>query len=105
MRGNSDFLDSIIQCLIDDYKNNSKMKLIICGSYIDVVTLNKFGYDFYEVKFTERPVDNTIVNEEIFQLEKANIKYNRLGFISKSGFNISDKEKYILISLDDIYSL
>ena len=37
MRGTSDFLDSIIQGVIDDYKNNSKIKFILCGSYIDVM--------------------------------------------------------------------
>ena len=71
----------------------------------DCVTLNKNGYDFYEVKFTKNPIDDKIVNEETYQLEKANIKYNKLGFVSKNGFNISNPSNYILISLDDIYSI
>ena len=70
----------------------------------DCVTLSKDGYDFYEVKFTKNPIDDKIVNEEIYQLEKAKIKYNRLGFVSKNGFNITNPSNYILISLDDIYS-
>ena len=69
----------------------------------DCVTLSKNGYDFYEVKFSKNPIDDKIVNEEIYQLEKAKIKYNKLGFVSKNGFNISNPSNYILISLDDIY--
>ena len=69
----------------------------------DVVTLSKNGYDFYEVKFTEKKLDDKVVNEEIYQLSNANIKYNKLGFISKNGFSISNPQEYILITLDDIY--
>lgn len=70
----------------------------------DVVTLNKNGYDFYEVKFSSSPIDDSIVKEEIYQLSKINIKYNKLGFISKTGFNLANPKDYILYTLDDIYS-
>ena len=70
----------------------------------DVVSLSRNGYDFYEVKFTNKPIDDNVVKEEIYQLEKAKIKYNKLGFISKSGFNISNSSDYYLISLDDMFS-
>ena len=69
----------------------------------DVVTLNKHGYDFYEVKFTKDPIDDSVVNEEIYQLSKINIKYNKLGFISKSGFKLSNLDNYILINIDDMF--
>ena len=69
----------------------------------DVVTLNKDGYDFYEVKFTDSPVGDSVANEEINQLNAIGLKYNRVGFVSKSGFNISDTKDHILITLDDIY--
>ncbi len=69
----------------------------------DVVTLNKDGYDFYEVKFTQKPIDDAIINEEIYQIENAKVKYNKLGFVSKNGFNISNSKDYILITLDDMY--
>lgn len=71
----------------------------------DCVTLNKDGYDFYEVKFSKNPIDDKIVNEETTQLNNANIKYNKLGFVSKSGFNISNSSDYILITLDDMYKI
>ena len=69
----------------------------------DVVTFNKNGYDFYEVKFSSSPIDDSIVKEEIYQLSKINIKYNKFGFISKSGFNLTNSKDYILYTLDDIY--
>ena len=66
-------------------------------------TLDKYGYTFYEVKFTKSPIDDAVVNEEKTQLSKAGISYNRLGFISKSGFRIDDNENYILIPIEDMY--
>lgn len=70
----------------------------------DVVTLNKNGYDFYEVKFTNAPIGDSVVNEEIKQLNEIGLKYNRIGFVSKSGFSITDNNGYILITIDDIYN-
>ena len=80
----------------DDAKNKRNGEL-------DVVTLDKYGYTFYEVKFTKSPIDDAVVNEEKTQLSKAGISYNRLGFISKSGFRIDDNENYIVISIEDMY--
>lgn len=84
----------------DDPKNK------INGEF-DCVTLSKNGYDFYEVKFTNSKIDDSIINEEINQLNKLKIKYNQLGFISKTGFNITKKENknYIFITLDDMYKI
>ena len=70
----------------------------------DVVTLNKNGYDFYEVKFSNNPLDDSVVNEEKYQLLKANIKYNKLGFVSKSGFKISNQEDFVLLDIDTIFN-
>lgn len=69
----------------------------------DVVTYDKFGYIFYEVKYTNSLVDEHIVKEEIEQLKKINLKYYNLGFVSKKGFNNISND-YRLITLDDIYS-
>lgn len=69
----------------------------------DIVTLSKDGYDFYEAKFTSNPIDDSVVNEEVFQLSRINIKYNKLGFFSKSGFKITEPEKYRLYTLNDLY--
>lgn len=69
----------------------------------DVVTQSKDGYDFYEVKFSKNPVDDKIIAEEKRQLETAGVKYNKLGFISRSGFSISQPEMFNLIDLSEIY--
>ena len=70
----------------------------------DIVTFDNNGYVFYEVKYTNEKINNTIINNEIKQLEKINISYYNLGFISKNGFNINNNN-YILITLEDIYNL
>lgn len=70
----------------------------------DIVTFDNNGYVFYEVKYTNEKINNTIINNEIKQLEKINIPYYNLGFISKNGFNINNNN-YILITLEDIYNL
>lgn len=70
----------------------------------DIVTLDDKGYIFYEVKFIDKLVDETILNEEIEQLSKLNINYYKLGFISKNGSSLN-KDIYNLFSLDDIYNL
>lgn len=69
----------------------------------DLVTKSKEGYIIYEVKFTNSKIDNHIVNEEIKQIAQTNLHPINYGFISKSGFNITNNNNYILISLDDIY--
>lgn len=81
----------------DDPKNKVK------GQF-DIVTLDDKGYIFYEVKFIDKLVDETILNEEIEQLSKLNINYYKLGFISKNGSSLN-KDIYNLFSLDDIYNL
>ena len=80
----------------DDPKNK------INGEF-DVVTYSKDGYDFYEVKFRDGKLSDAVVNEEKYQLDKLKIKYNKLGFVSKSGFDIKNSSDYILIDLRDIY--
>ena len=82
----------------DDPKNK------VNGQF-DVVTMSKDGYNFYEVKFTNSPIDDNIVNEEISQLKNLKINYNKLGFISKKGFDIKNKNDYDLISINDLYNL
>lgn len=71
----------------------------------DLVTKSSEGFTIYEVKYRNSKIDNKIVEEEIEQLKNINIQRVKLGFISKSGFNISKDNDYILITLDDIYNL
>lgn len=62
-------------------------------------------YYFYEVKYTNKPIDEKVVNHMISQLDKLNEKDYKLGFVSKSGFDLKDKKDYVLIDLNDLYSL
>ena len=75
------------------------------NAQFDVVTLDKNGYIFYEVKYSKNKVNQSIVNEEISQLNRLNISFYNLGFVSKSGFDLNDKKEYKLITLEDIYAL
>lgn len=71
----------------------------------DVVTKDTKGYISYECKYKESPLDKNDVSEEIYQTSNLpDVKFYKLGFISKNGFaNDIDKEKYNLFSLSDFY--
>ena len=81
----------------DDLKNK------VNGQF-DVVILDDTCYIFYGVKFIDKKVDETILNEEIEQLSKLNISYYKLGFIFKNCSTLN-KEMYNLFSLDDLYNI
>lgn len=71
----------------------------------DLVTKDKLGYTVYEVKYTNSKVnDDTLIKLEN-QLTKCNVDYYKLGFISKQGFEITDHQKYNLITLEDLYDI
>ena len=69
----------------------------------DIVTYDENGYIFYEAKFRKTPITNSIINEEIEQVEKTGLKCYKYAFISKTGFKCSQKDNLILIDLEDLY--
>ncbi len=69
----------------------------------DLVTKTEKGYIVYEVKFTNSKIDNHIVKEELDRVANTKLNPINLGFISKSGFNITNDNNYILITLDEMY--
>ncbi len=70
----------------------------------DLVTKSKEGYTVYEVKFTNSKIDDHIIKEEINQVSNTNLNPINYGFISKTGFNITNPfNNYIYITLEDIY--
>lgn len=82
--------------------DNSKNKI---NREFDVVTLDKNGYISYECKYTNDVINNKIINEEENQVKNLDIKFYKLGFISKNGFSTDiDKTKYICYSLEQFYS-
>ena len=117
----SKFIPSIFEKIVKQYliKENKKEDVVNpfyqIGTYwyddpynkvngqFDVVTKDKNGYIFYEVKYQNKSIDDNIVNEEIEQLRKIDIEYYNLGFVSKSGFDLCEKRDYILIDLKDIF--
>lgn len=69
----------------------------------DLVTLDDNGYIFYEAKFRKDPITESVVKEEIMQVNQTGLSCYKYGFISKSGFECEDREDRILIELDDMY--
>ena len=70
----------------------------------DVVTKDRIGYISYECKYTNSLVDKRVIEEEEKQIKELDIKFYKLGFISKNGFSDDvDKTKYNCFTLDDFY--
>lgn len=71
----------------------------------DVVTLDENGYAFYEAKFKSAPVGNSIIYEEIKQVEKTGFKPYKYVFVSRSGFkdNVAN-DRVELITLAQLYN-
>ena len=84
------------------YYDNQKEKI---NRQFDIVTLDKNGFISYECKYVNKPINRSDINEEIYQTSNLpNIKFYKLGFISKNGFDkevISDE--YNMFSLNDFY--
>lgn len=69
----------------------------------DIVTQDRKGYIFYEVKFRDEALSESMVREEIRQVQETGFQCYKYGFISRSGFNVESDEKLLLITLADIY--
>ncbi len=80
----------------DNPKEKKNWRFDVVGKSID-------GYVFFECKFTENPITDKIVQEEIRQVSMTNLKPVKYGFFSKSGFDMTDKDAYLLFTLKDIY--
>lgn len=69
----------------------------------DIVGKSNDGYVFFECKYRETKVTDTIIEEEIEQVNKTTLKPIQYGFISKKGFNLKKNYSYLLYTLDDLY--
>ena len=100
-----------------NFNNKFKDILLDIGTYsfddpknkinreFDCVTLDKNGYISYECKYISSLIDNKVIKEKENQVKNLDIKFYKLGFISKNGFsNDIDKTKYNLFTLDDFYN-
>ena len=71
----------------------------------DVVTEDRKGYIFYEVKFRKEPLGQDIIRKEIQQVEETGMKCYRYGFISRAGFKNLEDTDIIAIDLKDLYKM
>ena len=70
----------------------------------DIVTQDPEGYIFYEAKFRKEPIPQTMIREEINQVERTGLKCYRYGFFSRGGFKAEPNKELILISLEELYT-
>ena len=84
------------------YYDNQKDKI---NRQFDVVTEDKNGFISYECKYRGTPIDQKDINVELFQTSNLpNIKFYKLGFISKNGYSDDvNIEKFNTFSLIDFY--
>lgn len=82
--------------------NNSKKK--IHGQF-DLMTKDDFGNTFYECKYTKEKIDSSVVKEEVSQLEECSAPYYRLGFFSKSGYDLEKNKDYLYFTLENLFSI
>lgn len=69
----------------------------------DIVTQDDRGYIFYEAKFRKDPVTESIVQNEIQQVEQTGLKCYKYGVFSRGGFTCEKEENRILIELSELY--
>lgn len=71
----------------------------------DIVTLDDNGYIFYESKFRKdpNPITESMIQNEIRQVQQTGLKCYKYGFFSKTGFLCEQKEDRILIDLNELY--
>lgn len=69
----------------------------------DVVTHDPKGYVFYESKFRKTPVTQSMVDEEISQVEVTGLKCHRYGFFSRSGFKTIESDNITYIDLPQMF--
>ncbi len=70
----------------------------------DVVGKIKNGYVFFECKYSENPVTDKAIKEEISQISQTTLEPCQYGFISRSGFQLQETYPYFLFfTLEDIY--
>lgn len=72
----------------------------------DIVTENDGKYTFYEAKFRNSLVSESMIVEEIEQINACGLICENYGFFSKSGYELDilkEKENLILYTLEDLY--
>ena len=69
----------------------------------DIVSEDDNGYIFYEAKYKNQPITEGIIQKEIEQVNKTNLKSYKYGFFSKSGYTKDVNKEVIKYTLKDLY--
>ncbi len=69
----------------------------------DVVSLDSNGYIFYEAKFRNIKINDSMIKKEIEQVKDTKLNCYKYVFISKSGFECQKRDDIELILLEDFY--
>lgn len=69
----------------------------------DVVTCDPEGYVFYEVQFSQKPLDDETVRTEMAQANATGLKCHRYVFITSSGSTAVPRPEVDIITLPELY--
>lgn len=69
----------------------------------DIVTEDKRGYVFYEVKFRKAPLTRQMIEVEIDQVKSTGLNCYQYVFFSRSGFEVSEDEEIKLIPIEELF--
>lgn len=82
------------------YYDNPKTRT---NGEFDVVTLDKKGYVFYEVKFRKRKISREVIKDEIRQVKETGLDCYKYVFFSKAGCVEVDTDEIGHIELGQLY--
>ncbi len=81
----------------DNPKEKTNGQFDVVGKSVDG------GYVFFECKFTDTPINDGVIKEELEQVSKTTLRPVQYGFISKSGFCLNKQYPYLFITIQDLY--
>ena len=93
-------MDEIFEKIGKYYYDDPKEKK---NGEFDIVTLDDKGYIFYEAKFRKEPVTESMIQNEIRQVNQTSLSCYRYGFFSRTGFDCVEGKNRILINLSELY--
>ncbi len=70
----------------------------------DVVANCNDGYIFFECKYTDKPITDETIKEEVEQVMNTTLSPRNFGFVSKSGYNLKSHYPYLFFTLKDLYA-
>jgi len=89
-------IEKIGKYYYDDSKNH------VNGEF-DVVTYDEKGYVFYEVKFRKHPLSESMIKEEVSQVEETGLNCYKYVFFSRSSFEGNETENIKFINLQELF--